>query len=264
MKNPKATPTLTLNEVKALCPTAFTEEKSPTTTTDKYLHIPTSVVIEDLISLGWFPSSAKEVKARKNVGYQKHLITFTNPNILIEADGDDVQPTILLTNSHDGKNAFHFRVGLIRFVCENGLVISDGDFCNVNIRHMGYTFSELQNRIQEVVENLPNVVNKINLFKETILTDEQIQDFAKKAIKLRFDNEKSDMIVDIEGLLKVERSVDEGNSLWVIFNRIQEKFIKGRFTYGDKNRKARKIKNFTQDIQINKNLWELSSEYIPS
>ena len=39
-------------------------------------------------------------------------------------DGDTVFPQVLLTNSHDGKNAFTFTAGLFRMICENGLVIS--------------------------------------------------------------------------------------------------------------------------------------------
>lgn len=257
------TTTLTLDQVKEKCPTAFTMQASPETTTERYTHIPTSIVIEDLMKLGWQPTEAKQVKARKNIGYQKHLITFTNPDIMIKGEGgDDVQPTVLLTNSHDGKNAFHFQVGLIRFVCENGLVISDQDFAKVQIRHTGYSFEELQLKIAGVIEKLPNLVEKINMFKSTELNDEQIVEFANKASQLRFNNDKSETYVDINGLLQIERIEDEGNNLWSVFNRVQEKLINGNFNYGKKNRKARSIKNFTQDLNINKELWEMANEYV--
>ena len=49
-------------------------------------------------------------------------------------DGDDAFPQILLTNSSDGKNAFTFKAGLFRLVCENGLVISTQDFADLKIR----------------------------------------------------------------------------------------------------------------------------------
>ena len=255
--------TLTLDQVKEKCPTAFTMQASPETTTERYTHIPTSVVIEDLMKLDWQPTEAKQVKARKNIGYQKHLITFTNPNIMIKGEGgDDVQPTVLLTNSHDGKNAFHFQVGLIRFVCENGLVVSDQDFAKVSIRHTGYSFEELQSKITGVIEKLPNLVEKINVFKTTELSNEQVVEFATKASQLRFNNEKSETVVDINGLLIVERTEDEGNDLWSVFNRVQEKLINGNFSYGRKNRKARSIKNFTQDLNINKDLWEMANDYV--
>ena len=50
-----------------------------------------------------------------------------------------------------------------------------------------------------------------------------------------------------------------------IFNTIQEKLINGGFTYvnveSTKLRKARKIKNFQQDMKINSELFELAMEY---
>jgi hypothetical protein len=264
------TQTLTLEQLKQQCPTAFTAQKSPDTTTDRYTHIPTSVVIEDLMKLGWEPTSAKQVKARKNVGYQKHLITFRNPDIMIKGnEGDDVQPTVLLTNSHDGKNAFNFQVGLIRFICENGLVVSDEDYAKVQIRHVGYSFEELQTKINDVIAKLPNLVEKINTFKSTELTNDQVTEFAEKASQLRFSDSKSETYVDLNGLLVIERKEDEGNNLWSVFNRVQEKLINGTFNYDSsstygvrKNRKARSIKNFNQDIKINKELWELANEYV--
>jgi hypothetical protein len=264
------TTTLTLDQLKQQCPTAFTATKSPDTTTDRYTHIPTSVVIEDLMKLGWEPTSAKQVKARKNVGYQKHLITFTNPDIMIKGnEGDDVQPTVLLTNSHDGKNAFNFQVGLIRFICENGLVVSDEDYAKVQIRHVGYSFEELQTKINDVIAKLPNLVEKINTFKSTELTNDQVTEFAEKASQLRFSDSKSETYVDLNGLLVIERKEDEGNNLWSVFNRVQEKLINGTFNYDSssiygvrKNRKARSIKNFNQDIKINKELWELANDYV--
>ena len=57
----------------------------------------------------------KEVKARKakTRGVQKHMVVFRNPDVVINGgDGDTVFPQILLTNSHDGKNAFTFTAGL--------------------------------------------------------------------------------------------------------------------------------------------------------
>ena len=69
---------------------------------------------------------------------------FRNPDVVINGDdGDTVFPQVLLTNSHDGKNAFTFTAGLFRMVCANGLVVSTKEFENVKMRHMGYTFEDL-------------------------------------------------------------------------------------------------------------------------
>ena len=103
---------------------------------------------------------------------------------------------------------------------------------------------------------MPNLVNKINLFKSTILSQIQLNEFARKAIDFRG---KSD--INIENLLNPVRDQDAGSDLWSTFNRVQEKLIGGNFKYGRKNRQARSIKNFQQDIKINEQLFELAASY---
>jgi hypothetical protein len=244
-----------LEQIKSMAPSVFTTDKAPHLT-DKYIQTPTSRVVEDLMSMGWQVTKAQEVKARKGKGFQKHMVVFRNPEIMIKgANGDDSFPQILLTNSHDGKAAFNFRVGIFRLVCSNGLVISDADFNNVSIRHMNYSFETLQTKIQEVIAKLPNLVQKINLFKSTQLTEAQMQDFATKAMQLRTKQR-----VNIMDVLNADRPQDAGNDLWVVFNRIQEKVIGGSYKAG--KRKARSVKNFQKDISLNEQLFELAESYL--
>ena len=246
-----------LNEIKTLAPSVFTTDKA-SHLTDKYIQTPTSLVVEDLMKLGWQVTKAQEIKARKNKGYQKHMLVFRNPDIMIKGkNGDDAFPQILLTNSHDGKAAFNFRVGIFRLVCSNGLVVSDADFNNVSIRHMNYTFDTLQTKINEVISKLPNLVQKINLFKSTQLSENAIVEFATKAAALR--NKQTINIMDV---LRVDRPEDDGNDLWAVFNRVQEKIIGGGYKYGKKSRKARSVKNFQQDIKLNEELFELAESYL--
>jgi hypothetical protein len=248
---------LTMEDLKQLVPSAFTNHKHQETS-DRYVHMSTEVVIQDLMKLGWVPVKAKEIRARKRKGYQKHLIVFQHSEMMIkDRKGDDSFIQILLTNSHDGKNAFVFKVGIFRLICENGLVICDNDFGNIAIRHFGYSFEELQKTIQELINKLPILVKKFNKFTRKKLVEEQIKEFAIKAAKIRgTDN------VDVNELIKPTRKLDEGNSLWAVYNRIQEKLIKGNFTYGNKNRKARAIKNFQQDMKVNEEMFELASSYL--
>jgi hypothetical protein len=209
-----------------------------------------------LMNLGWQVTKAQEVKSRKYKGFQKHVVVFRNPDIMIKGkDGDDAFPQILLTNSHDGKAAFNLRVGIFRLVCSNGLVISDADFNNVSIRHINYTFETLQSKVQEVIAKLPGLVKKINLFKSTQLTEAQMQDFATKAATLRTKQR-----VNVMDLLNADRAQDQGNDLWVVFNRVQEKLLGGSYRAGQ--RKARSVKNFQKDIELNEQLFELAGSYL--
>jgi len=244
-----------LENIKVIAPSVFTTEKA-SHLSDKYVQTPTSRVVEDLMNLGWVVTKVQEVKSRKYKGFQKHLVVFRNPDIMIKGEnGDDSFPQILLTNSHDGKAAFNFRVGIFRLVCSNGLVISDADFNNVSIRHTNYTFESLQTKINEIIAKLPGLVNKINVFKAKTLTEVEMNDFATKASQLR-----TKKTVNIMDVLSATRTEDQGNDLWVVFNRIQEKILGGSYTSG--GRKARSVKNFQKDIQLNEQLFELAESYL--
>jgi hypothetical protein len=257
---------LTNSQIKEKAPTVFSEVAS-SEVSKHYTHIPTSNVIDDMRELGWDVVDAKQVKARKKstIGFQKHLVVFRNPEVVINGkDGDTVFPQILLTNSHDGKNAFTFTAGLFRMVCENGLVISTQEFENVKMRHMGYTFEELQKQIRGMVEQLPLTVESMNKMKQTELTEEQTIELAKKSLTTRFtEDQVNELDFDLDKLLEPTRDEDKGNDLWSVFNVIQEKILDGDFTYmsGAKIRKARKVKNFKQDLDINQKLFAIAAEF---
>ena len=105
---------LTKENIKSIAPSVFASEPS-SDVSKHYTHIPTERVMDDMELLGWKPIDAVEVKARKSStrGFQKHLLTFRNDDVVINGeDGDTVFPQILMTNSHDGKNAFQFQAGL--------------------------------------------------------------------------------------------------------------------------------------------------------
>ncbi len=257
---------LTKKNIMSLAPSVFASEPS-SEVSKHYTHIPTERVIDDMELLGWKPIQATEVKARKNStkGFQKHLITFRNDEVVINGDdGDTVFPQILMTNSHDGKNAFQFQAGLFRLICSNGLVIADTQFEAVKMRHMGYNFEDLQEMIKEMVEKLPLTVESMNKMKATEMEQEAIIDFAKAAINTRFSEKEMKRIeIDYDALIQPVRKEDSGSDLWSVFNVVQEKIITGDFDYraGGKARKAREIKNFKQDMRINKELFNVALEY---
>ena len=259
---------LTMEQIREQAPSVFTK-KGSSEVSDKYTHIPTDRIIQDMELLGWGVVDAKEVKARKTAtkGFQKHLLVFRNDDVVINGeDGDTVFPQILLTNSHDGKNSFTFTAGLFRMVCENGLVVSTTEFENMKIRHMGYDFETLQDTIKMMVEQLPLTVESMNKLRQTEMEEKQILEFARKAIEVRFGEKETNtqhIKVDLKEFVKPTREEDYGSDLWSVFNVVQEKIIEGDFeyTFGSKIRKARRIKNFKQDLELNTKLYDLALEY---
>ena len=279
MINLQSTKFLSLEEIKEIAPSVFTTNGSKDTS-DKYTHIPTDRVIRDLELLGWKVADVKEVSARKDttIGYQKHLVVFRNDDVVITGeDGDTVYPQILLTNSHDGKNAFKFQAGLFRMICENGLVIADESFEDYSIRHMGYDFEALQSLIKEMVANLDVTVESMNKMKKIELDENQQLELAKKLLEVRLEGTGNTYDANQPTSVNYsQRKEDNGVDLWSVFNRQQENIMEGNFKYFNEekygkyenvniefaSRNARPIKNFKQDMDVNKKMFAAALELV--
>jgi hypothetical protein len=266
MLNLQNTEFLTKDQIRSKTPSVFTSQGAPETSS-KYIHISTERIVDDMNVLGWGVVDAKEVKSKKSKGFQKHLLVFRNNELTIMGkDGDDVFPQILLSNSHDGKSSFQFTAGLFRLICENGLVISNETFGDLKIRHMGYNIEELQQVVNNIIDKLPLTIESMNKLKSIQLSEEQQHKFALEALGLRFEEKglTFDDSNSVTELLEATREKDKGDDVWVVMNRIQEKLIHGGFNYINekgKTRKARKIKNFQQDIKLNQKLFNLALEF---
>ena len=257
-------------EIKHLCPVAFKDKMTEAEInklglSKHYSFVSTVNVINDFRSLGYEVVDAKQVKARKKStnGYQKHLITFEHPKY--KTEGNKEYPQILLTNSHDGGNAFTLSAGIFRLVCSNGLVIKTEDYGSTRLVHKGYSFEAVQKLVKEFEKTADEALTKVTAMKEVDLTKDLQIEFAKEAALLRFKSKSFNMdnigkVVDLDDILNAERKEDEGNRLWEVFNRVQESIINGKFHYlsNTKRRKARPIKNFKQNIEVNKKLSELA------
>lgn len=260
---------LTKEQIKNSAPLVFAETPTNPDVSGKYLFVNTETIIDDLAKLNWLPVQVAQRKGRKKEGtiFSKHMVAFQNPDIKITSkDGDDAYPRILLTNSHDGMQAFKFSVGIFRLVCSNGLVVADEQFSDFKIKHKGYNFDELRDVVRQAVEDLPNRVQVMNNMKNRILTVEEKNKLALDAMLIRagIDTLEYDQET-IQEILEPQRKADQGDDLWKVFNVVQEKIINGNFhaaLKGAKVRKVRRIKSFEKDIEVNKKLFKLATALI--
>ena len=260
MTNPTNSP-LTHQDLKLNAPSIFTTEPSHKVST-KYSFIPTTRIIEDLNKLGWEPYEASQRKSRneKDSMFTKHLIRFRNKSV--GKLGDSI-PEIILTNSHDGRNSFNLHAGVFRLVCSNGLIIADKTFSQVKIKHQWYNMDELSKVTNNMVEKIPTIVNNIKDMDSIELSEKEKITFAKKAILTRWP--KGNEMLDVEDILQSVRIGDRGDSVWKIYNVIQEKLIKGGLVFNNKKEKMQKLRpiiNIDRKICVNKNLWELAESYV--
>jgi hypothetical protein len=181
-----------------------------------------------------------------------------------------------LINSHDRTTSLKFHVGIFRLICSNGLVVADTTFSKLQIRHMSTTFQEVKVAINTIVKGLPQVFEKIEQFENTFLTQRQEVEFVMKALTKRYpeyldaktnkeDRAKIKSHFSLEEIMKPLRPEDSGNSVWQIYNKVQEKLIKGGFIHTGSTGKAKASRALTHirtSTLVNQGLWQLAEEYL--
>ena len=281
--NSLSTNFLSMDDLRKACPAAFKTSPTNPNVSERYVQANTATVVEDLAKLGWYPTEAKQCRAKKgSKGIRSfHMIAFQNPEVKISkmvenSDGTttemvDSYPRIILTNRHDGFNSFKFILGLVRLICSNGLVLCSDEFANLSIRHINYTFETLRTVVADIVEKVPYVVSTMNDMKNTIISDDNKKELATAVVKIRKeldDNQQSELDeATIMDILMPVREEDKGDDLWTVFNVCQEKMIKGGFQATGKNdkvRKQRKITSIKKDIEYNQRLWEVATRFMPA
>lgn len=267
MKNSLEMRALSLDEVRQAAPQAFAANPRPGLSA-KYSFLPTSRIISDMDSLGWKVCEAKANRSRTSVNreFGNHIIKFYHPEVYIQDQEGNVESyiNVVVMNNHTGTGSFKFELGIFRLVCSNGLIIKDKDMGSFNIRHSGYSFDQLQETLNGAIERLPDMVGRINEYNMITLTAEQQTDFARKALALRSYGDRVPTDAELAEFLAPRRREDQGDSLWVVLNRIQESVMKGGYHLTNargRARRAKSIKNIQQDMKLNQQVWELATEY---
>ncbi|PIF03564.1 MAG: hypothetical protein CSA86_05350, partial [Arcobacter sp.] len=240
-----------------LAPTLFTDEPY-WEVSDKYHFIPTIDVIEEIRFNNWYPVSVSEANVRdeNKQGYQQHCVRFRHLEDLLNPKDNVVE--LLLFNSHDRSKCFSISAGIFRFVCSNGLVISDSIFESYKIKHPGDKENDVKSAILNITKVKDELLNKVKVFENITLSQAEKESFAKASIPLRFDNH---LEVDYKDLLIPHRAEDIKDDLYTTFNVIQENLLKGNIQGINKQTQRRftskEITSISTDTSINKQLWDM-------
>ena len=240
----------------------------------KYTFIPTTQLIADFEKLGWHVERARQQKSKKRF-FTKHMLVLRSPQF---PSINGFFPELIMVNSHDRTSSFSFQIGLFRLICSNGLVVADKIFESFRVRHIHYEFNDLEALTNIMVENMPKVIKWITRMQAATLTNEQQREFAVKAIAARFKeyvDDEGDInaeaiynAIDVDEFLQAQREEDDNPSVWAVYNRVQEKLMKGGFyrvgTKDEKKKRTRGITNIKLDVDMNKSLWQLANEYLPN
>ena len=205
----------------------------------------------------------------KVIGYEGYD-RFGHSFPVFKQENVECYPRIILTNSYDGFNSFTFRVGLFRLVCSNGLVVCTDQFIDISIRHINYTEEKLRYVVSSAISAVDNQIGTFNDMRLITLTQEQKVELAINALRYRKGlADDAPMVADEEGiadLLEPIREEDKADTLWNVFNILQEKVTKGGAVVGINGKKARKMRgiaSFAKDIDINQRLYKAATAYLP-
>ncbi len=257
-------------------------EHGKSTLSDRYSFVPTVKAIKLIEQNGWRVSNARETNARANKGFQKHMVRFRQDDDFgRRLEVNEIIPEIILTNAHDGTTRFEVMSGFERCWCSNQCTVSESTMKSHKITHIGYTDDKILNAVNDIVESTPKVMNSIDVFKDIKLNETERWIYAEMALDIMFKNNKWDNYSrahTLNNLIKPTRIEDEEPTLWNLFNIVQERFIKGgRYLVHNESVanvkkqnlpdcyidavKVRKVKSIDRDIQINRDLWELTEQY---
>ena len=264
---PKARETAAISdeELRRVVPSIFASQPIEGVS-DRYSFLPTSSILEGMRENGWVPVRAEEQSVRTEArrGFQKHLIRFARTEHLQTWEKNQVRPEVVLLNSHDKSSAYQLHCGLFRLVCLNGMVVADATFERISIKHSGFNPDSVIEASFKVLGAVPDIMNKVQLFQDRILTDAERLALATGAATYRWED-LAKAPINPSMLLNPRRYGDEAKDLWTTFNTVQENIIRGgqrdysrRRPDGRRMPKSRAINGIDEDMKLNKALWQMA------
>jgi hypothetical protein len=252
-------------ELQCLAPSIFASQPIEGVS-NRYSFLPTSSILKGMRENGWVPVRAEQQSVRTEArrGFQKHLIRFARAEYLETWKKNQVRPEVVLLNSHDKSSAYQLHCGLFRLVCSNGLVVADATFQRISIKHSGFNPDSVIEASFKVLRAVPDIMKKVQLFQDRILTDAERLALATGAATYRWED-LNKAPVNASMLLNARRYGDDAKDLWTTLNTVQENIIRGgqrdysrRRQHGRRIPKSRAIQGIDEDMKLNKALWQIA------
>jgi hypothetical protein len=241
-------------------------------------------VAKELYANGW---QAREVKEKqcKNVdlvGTQKHMIRFARTNgnqdhyeRVMQRAG--LQLELVFFGSHDGSTKFKMFMGFLRWACFNTQVSGDvlEEFCFMHRQQASLKMAEALKSIQAQTPNLAHQIRKLAL---TDMSRTEKYAFAKRALELKHGEDwHQTHQMDIWEFLKPKRPEDARDTVFNVYNRCQEKLMKGEYQYISQmkrpitnlnpeyhpgiEKQARPVQDISIELTLNQGLWKSALEF---
>lgn len=254
---------LSNDQIMRVAPSVFADGKHESRS-DRYTYVPTIEVLEGLRKEGFQPFMVAQGRCR-DAGkreFTKHMIRMRHVDSIAKAEANE----IILLNSHDGTSSYQMVAGMLRFVCQNGLIAGD-NITDIRIPHRGDIVGNVIEGAFTVLDQFAQVEHSRDEMRSIIMPEEASRALARAAIEYRWgadeeDEEPAHIPVTVEQVLRARRIEDQQDrSLWGAFNRLQENLTKGGMRGIDRNgnrRATRAVTGIAQDMKLNRALWTMA------
>lgn len=242
--NNKQNTSMTIQELETTCPSAFATAPHPRVSAN-YVFIPSTPIVHRLYDLG-FQATSVRFKGGDRTTFGSHCIRFQQPNAEPLVGG--VLPQLVLFNSHDRSKRFSLSAGLMRLVCSNGLTVPhwSGQATAIRTKHIGAI--DITSRIESAVNMMPNITTTITQMMDRSLTSVEVSRLVLDGLAAR-EGSNIPLGTPFNAWNESRRSADDGNTLWLTLNRLQENLIHGV------SRRSSGITDPVRVERINTTLW---------
>jgi Domain of unknown function (DUF932) len=188
--------------------------------------------------------------------YSKMMIRMRHKDY----DMRDEAPELVMLDSHDGSSRWKACLGMIKFICMNGMIAGDMVYSKSFTHRAEDLMEQILLELEDIQVHIDRLKLRVDVMKSYQTNVGERILLADTAIKKRFGDERpASFVADMRrNMLHVRRSEDEGNDLYTVMNVIQENILRGGMSYYVNNtvRRVTAINSVDRNVNINQTLWQ--------
>lgn len=252
---------LTRDQLKQF-PSLFATNAHPKMS-DRYTFLSTADVIEPLLKEGYICTQATQRATRagkRDPKFTRHMVRLRAAKV--KPAVGDIFPEVIITNSHDGQCTWRMHGGATRLACLNGMTTSIAQFKGITVAHRGELESILD-QIRVAIDTSAEIIPMFERMADKKMSQRSQLNFAQKAAELVWESPDFDTRV----LLASRRPADEGDSVLLVYQRVQENLIRGGVAIQHTTGQARPavtrgITHIGRGIDVNLGLWQMAHRLV--
>ena len=238
------------SEMRDRVPALFATSAHPRMS-NKYAFTNTYDIVKHIHSKGFKVSSVQG-------GHKTHaavMVRMRNASY----DMRDRAPEICLLDSHDGTKRLKLMLGMIEFVCMNGMVVGDMLYSRAFTHIAPDLMEQVILELEDIDEHVDKLHARVDRMRAHMTNIGERMLLADAAIYQRFGTSRAaSFVADMrQNMLRVRREADNDNNLYTVLNVIQENVLRGGMMYETNHtiRRVSAISNVNRNVNINQALW---------